>query len=64
MNGNRTLSQSDQEILSLRYGAGLNNGEIAETLGISHNAVAVRVHRALKRLKQAVDTLDKEESHS
>jgi RNA polymerase sigma factor (sigma-70 family) len=62
LNGNQTLSQPDQEILSLRYGAGLDNGEIAEALNISHNAVAVRVHRALKRLKQAVDALEKEES--
>jgi RNA polymerase sigma factor (sigma-70 family) len=64
LNGNQTLSQPDQEILSLRYGAGLDNGEIAEALNISHNAVAVRLHRALKRLKQAVDTLEKEESDS
>ena len=62
LNGNQTLSRADQEILSLRYGAGLGNAEIAETLGISHNAVAVRVHRALKRLKQAVETLEKEET--
>ena len=64
LNGNQTLSQSDQEILSLRYGAGLSNGEIAETLAITHNAVAVRLHRALKRLKQAVDAYDREESES
>src|SRR5262245_53987649 len=64
LNGNQTLSRADQEILSLRYGAGLANAEIAETLGISHNAVAVRVHRALKRLKHAVDALDQEESDS
>jgi RNA polymerase sigma-70 factor (ECF subfamily) len=64
LNGNQTLSQADQEILSLRYGVGLDNREIAETLGISHNAVAVRLHRALKRLKQAVDALDNDESHS
>ncbi len=41
LNANRTLAVADQEILSLRYGAGLSNGEIAESLGISHNAVAV-----------------------
>jgi RNA polymerase sigma factor (sigma-70 family) len=64
LNGNQTLSQPDQEILSLRYGAGLSNGEIAETLNITHNAVAVRLHRALKRLKQAVDAFDREESES
>jgi RNA polymerase sigma-70 factor (ECF subfamily) len=64
LNGNQTLSQPDQEILSLRFGAGLSNGEIAETLNITHNAVAVRLHRALKRLKQAVDAFDREESES
>jgi len=58
LNGNQTLRAADQEILSLRYGAGLSNGEIAEALDISHNAVAVRLHRALKRLKQAVDGSD------
>jgi RNA polymerase sigma-70 factor (ECF subfamily) len=58
LNGSRTLSKPDQEILSLRYGAGLGNAEIARTLGISNNAVAVRVHRALKRLKDAVESPD------
>ncbi len=56
LNGSRTLRKADQQILSLRYGGGLSNGEIAETLGISSNAVAVRLHRALKRLKEAVDS--------
>ncbi len=55
LNGSRTLRQADQEVLSLRYGSGLDNGEIAEHLGISNNAVAVRLHRALKRLQDAVD---------
>ncbi len=54
LNGNQTLRKMDQEILSLRYGAGFSNGEIAEHLRISNNAVAVRLHRALKRLKGAV----------
>jgi RNA polymerase sigma-70 factor (ECF subfamily) len=57
LNGNQTLRKADQEILSLRYGAGLSNSEIAEHLEISNNAVAVRLHRALKRLKQAVRDL-------
>lgn len=55
LNATRTLKKSDQEILSLRYGAGLSNGEIADQLEISTNAVAVRLHRALKRLRAAVD---------
>lgn len=61
LNGSQTLRKADQEILSLRYGAGLDNGEIAEHLGISNNAVAVRLHRALKRLKAAVDSREGEE---
>ncbi len=54
LNGTQTLRGADQEILSLRYGAGLDNSEIASSLDISPNAVAVRLHRALKRLKEAV----------
>jgi RNA polymerase sigma-70 factor (ECF subfamily) len=54
LNGSQTLRKPDQEVLSLRYGAGLSNSEIAEHLGISNNAVAVRIHRALKRLQDAV----------
>ncbi len=55
LNANRVLRPADQEILSLRYGAGLSNQEIAEALNVSNNAVAVRVHRALARLKEAVE---------
>ena len=55
LNGSRTLCQADQEILSLRFGAGLDNAEIAEHLRISNNAVAVRLHRALKRLRISVE---------
>lgn len=55
LNANRRLRPADQEILSLRYGAELDNQEIAEALNISGNAVAVRVHRALARLKEAVE---------
>lgn len=57
LNATQTLRKADQEILSLRYGAGLSNGEIAENLGITNNAVAVRLHRALKRLDKAVEKL-------
>ena len=54
LNGSQELRKVDQEVLSLRYGAGLSNAEIAEHLEISNNAVAVRLHRALRRLKAAV----------
>ena len=55
LNASRELRPADQEILSLRYGAGLGNQEIAEALKISGNAVAVRLHRSLARLKAVVD---------
>ena len=55
LNGSQTLRKADQDILSLRYGAGLDNPEIAEHLEISNNAVAVRLHRALKRLKASLE---------
>ncbi len=53
-NGLAALKEADQEILSLRYGAGLDNQEIAGSLSITPNAVAVRLHRALRRLKARV----------
>jgi RNA polymerase sigma-70 factor (ECF subfamily) len=55
LNASRELRGPDQEILSLRYGAGLSNQEISEALDISGNAVAVRLHRALSRLKVVVE---------
>ncbi len=54
LNGASELRQPDQEILSLRYGAGLDNVEIGKHFEISSNAVAVRLHRALTRLKAVV----------
>lgn len=60
LNGARTLRKADQEVLSLRYGAGLDNAEIADHLGISNNAVAVRLHRALKRLKASIEAEEAE----
>ncbi len=60
LNASRELRPGDQEILSLRYGSGLGNQEIAEALRISGNAVAVRLHRALKRLKISVENQRRE----
>ena len=59
-NAAATLREADQEVLSLRYGAGLSNVEIAESLKVSANAVAVRIHRALKRLREAVAEQNRE----
>jgi RNA polymerase sigma-70 factor (ECF subfamily) len=61
LNGSQRLRKVDQEVLSLRYGSGLTNAEIAEHLKISNNAVAVRLHRALKRLQTAVRDLTRDD---
>ena len=58
LNASGELRSADKEILSLRYGAGLANGEIADAMGISANAVAVRLHRALARLRTQMTNRD------
>ena len=60
LNAAATLREADREVLSLRYGAGFSNVEIAEALEISRNAVAVRLHRALERLREAVARSNKD----
>jgi RNA polymerase sigma-70 factor (ECF subfamily) len=46
------LPAVQQEVLALRYADGLSPKEIARQLGISENAVSVRIHRAIARLKE------------
>jgi RNA polymerase sigma factor (sigma-70 family) len=49
------LSPADQEILRLLAWEGLGNQQIAAVLGISPNAVAIRLHRARARFAEALD---------
>jgi RNA polymerase sigma-70 factor (ECF subfamily) len=46
------LSKRDQEILRLSYYESLSHEEIGEVLNCSARNVAVRLHRALKRLRK------------
>lgn len=48
----KTLSPRDQEVLSLKFYAGLEAAELGNTLGISANHAAVLAYRALGRLRQ------------
>jgi len=48
------LPESEREVIALRYGAGLSNPEIARVTGRTLNYVGVLLHRALKRLRQAI----------
>jgi RNA polymerase sigma-70 factor (ECF subfamily) len=51
-----TLSERDRELIALRYGADLTGRQIGEILDMSRNAVDVAVHRAVERLRQALDS--------
>jgi RNA polymerase sigma factor (sigma-70 family) len=48
------LPEPEQAVVALRYGAGLSNPEIAQITNLTPNHVAVRLHRALKKLRAAL----------
>jgi RNA polymerase sigma-70 factor, ECF subfamily len=45
------LGERDRELISLRYGSGLDTSEVAEVLGVREPAVRTRLWRALDRLR-------------
>lgn len=52
------LSETDRELLLLIAWEGLEPAQAAKTLGCSRNALAVRLHRARKRLAAALAHAD------
>ena len=50
-----TLDGIDQDIIALRFGGGLSHREVGHTLGLSDTAAAQRLHRALGRVREALD---------
>lgn len=50
-----TLGDEDRELIALRYGADLSTKAIAELLEKKPNAVDVALHRALARLRGALE---------
>ena len=48
------LSVEDREVLAGKYLLGLSYRELAESLGITENAVGVRCFRAMERLREAL----------
>lgn len=48
------LSDRDRELLAMYY-AGLGAGEIAEVMGVRRNLIDVALHRALARLRGALE---------
>ena len=53
------LSEGERELLRLEGWEGLDIGQIATVLGISPNAVRIRLHRARKRLAREVAARDR-----
>ena len=51
------LREADREILMLVAWEEMSHAEIGEAMGISPNAVAIRVHRARKRLEDRITAL-------
>jgi RNA polymerase sigma factor (sigma-70 family) len=51
----RTLSERDRELIALRYGGELRARQIGDLLGLKANAVEVALHRALARLRSALE---------
>ncbi len=57
------LSASDRELLTLRFFEEMSSAEVAQVLGCSVNNVYMRLHRALGRLRQAVEKLEQPEAN-
>lgn len=49
------LPGPDREAIALRYFADLSLKELADTLGISESNAGTRVHRAVEKLREAID---------
>jgi len=51
----KTLSDSDQELVQLRYYEDLTCAKLADHFGLSEATVKVRLHRARRRVKQILE---------
>jgi RNA polymerase sigma factor (sigma-70 family) len=56
------LGERDRELIALRYGADLTGRQIGAMLDMSPNAVDVAMHRAVERLRQALDGSNESET--
>ncbi|MBN2391836.1 MAG: sigma-70 family RNA polymerase sigma factor [Anaerolineae bacterium] len=52
------LPEREQEILALKYGAGMGQREIAALTGLTASHVGVIVHRAVKQLRSTMEADD------
>ena len=49
------LEARDRELIALKFHAGLDNAELAGVLGCSVSNAGTRLHRAMEKLREAVD---------
>jgi RNA polymerase sigma-70 factor, ECF subfamily len=49
------LPARDHELIALKFHAGLDNAEIADVLGVSVSNAGTQLHRAMTKLRRAVD---------
>ena len=49
------LAPRERELIALKFFAGLDNAEIASVLGISESNAGTRLHRAVTKLREALD---------
>lgn len=54
------LPQRDQEIIALRYGAGLPVQQMAVIMGLEENHVGVLLHRVVNKLKKSLEEVTDE----
>jgi RNA polymerase sigma-70 factor (ECF subfamily) len=46
------LTEREQEVIALRYGAALHIPEISRIMGLSENNVSVLLHRTIEKLRK------------
>ena len=49
------LAPRDREVIALRFHAGLETAELADVLGVSRSNAATLLHRAMTKLREALD---------
>jgi RNA polymerase sigma factor (sigma-70 family) len=50
-----TLPAREREVIALKFHAGLDNAELAHVLGVSVSNAGTQLHRAMTKLRKAVD---------
>jgi RNA polymerase sigma-70 factor, ECF subfamily len=50
-----TLAPRERELIALKFFAGLGNAEIASVIGVSESNAGTRLHRAVTKLREALD---------